>query len=101
MEQEGVGTRIFIYGLLGFVCCGIFAIIAWVEGAKHLDNKDYAEKDYGLLMAGKVMGQVVCLLHIAGCCFYGAIIALAGSTQPTQPSFETQIPSNYRQGTID
>jgi hypothetical protein len=63
------GVMILVFGILGFVTCGIFAILAWVMG-----NTDLAEMDAGrmdpsgrdLTNVGRILGMILCFLWIAG-----------------------------------
>lgn len=76
------GTTILVFGILGFFCCIIFAILAWIWG-----NEDLAEMDRGnmdpegrsLTSAGRILGIVDVCLAIAGIIIYGLIFAIAGT----------------------
>jgi len=62
------GTLILVFGILGFVVCVIFEIVAWVMG-----NNDLREMDAGRMdpagrdttKAGKICGMISTILGIA------------------------------------
>lgn len=55
------GTMILIFGILGIICCIIFAILAWVMGGSDLKAMADGQMDpsgEGLTKAGKILGIV-------------------------------------------
>lgn len=74
------GVMILVFGILGFVSCGIFAILAWVMG-----NTDLAEMDAGrmdpsgrdITNVGRILGMILCILWIVGAVF-GLLVMLGG-----------------------
>lgn len=74
------GVMILIFGILGLVSCGIFAILAWIFG-----NTDLAEMDAGrmdpsgrdMTNVGRILGMIVCILYIAGV-ILGLLVMLGG-----------------------
>jgi len=61
------GVMILVFGILGFVCCIIFSIVAWVMGNKDLAEMAAGRMDRsgeGLTKAGKICGIVGVALNI-------------------------------------
>ncbi len=63
------GGMLLAFGILGILCCIIFAILAWVMGSG--DLKEIAEgrmdpAGEGMTKAGKILGIVGCILNILG-----------------------------------
>ena len=57
VQQQG-GT-VLTYGILGFFCCGIFSIVAWVNGNNALAAYgDNDPGDRGTVQAGRIMGII-------------------------------------------
>ena len=53
------GGTILTYGVLGFFCCGIFSIVAWVNGNNALAAYgDNDPGDRGTVQAGRIMGII-------------------------------------------
>lgn len=73
------GVMILVFGILGIVFCGIFALMAWIMG-----NTDLAEMDAGrmdpsgrdLTNVGRILGMIVCILWIAG--VLGLLVLMVG-----------------------
>lgn len=63
------GTMILVFGILGIVLCGIFAVLAWIFG-----NTDLRKMDAGTMDAmgremtniGKILGMIGVALNILG-----------------------------------
>lgn len=63
------GGMILAFGIVGFVCCIIFAILAWVMGGSDLKEMAAGRMDRtgeGLTKAGKIIGMIACILAIIG-----------------------------------
>lgn len=63
------GGMILAFGLIGFLCCIIFAIIAWVMGNNDLKEMAAGRMDpsgEGLTKAGKIIGMISVILAIVG-----------------------------------
>ncbi|MFB3892373.1 MAG: hypothetical protein ACE15C_10170 [Phycisphaerae bacterium] len=78
--QPHRGTMILVFGLVGFFCCIIFAILAWVMGNGDLKKMAAGQMDRsgeGLTKAGKIIGMVACILAIVGLVFW-IIMLIAG-----------------------
>ena len=76
------GVMLLIFGILGLVCCFIFAILAWVMGSSDLKAMAEGKMDptgEGLTKAGKILGIIGCAFGILGLCwmvFFGGVAAL-------------------------
>jgi hypothetical protein len=58
---------ILVFGILGFLMCGIFGIVAWVMGSGDLKEMDAGTMDpsgRGLTNAGKICGMIATILMI-------------------------------------
>ena len=57
------GTVVLILGILGLVCCGVLAPIAWVMGntaLKEIDANPQAYTNRGTVRAGQICASEVC-----------------------------------------
>lgn len=76
------GVMLLVFGILGLVCCIIFAILAWVMGSKDLQAMADGTMDRsgeGLTKAAKILGIVGCALGILSLIwvvFFGGLAAL-------------------------
>jgi hypothetical protein len=62
-DDSSAATTVFVYGILGFVLCQIFAPIAWVRGNEYLRTcSALGVRPSGLGVAGRVLGIVGTLL---------------------------------------
>ncbi|MBI4911539.1 MAG: DUF4190 domain-containing protein [Acidobacteria bacterium] len=87
---EGVkphrGTMILVFGILGIICCIIFAILAWVMGSSDLKAMAAGQMDpagEGTTKAGKILGIIGCILGILSLLwivFFGGLAALSALT---------------------
>ena len=67
--QPHRGVLILVFGILGFVLCPIFSIIAWVMGSTDLKEMDAGRMDpegRGLTKAGQVLGMIEVALIALG-----------------------------------
>ena len=75
---------ILIFGILGFVVCFIFGIVAWVMGGKALKEIDAAPGRYSnrsTVNAGRICGIISTCLALVGIVIYAVlIIAVIGSS---------------------
>ena len=75
------GTTILVLGIVGLVCCGIAAIVAWIMG-----NKAQAEIDAGQyaptsgVKIGRILGMVGTILTALGLVFYLLFFVLLASS---------------------
>jgi hypothetical protein len=61
------GTMLLVFGILGIICCFVFAILAWVMGSGDLKAMAAGEMDRsgeGLTNAAKILGIVGCVLAV-------------------------------------
>jgi mannose/fructose/N-acetylgalactosamine-specific phosphotransferase system component IID len=61
------GVMLLVFGILGILCCIIFAILAWVMGASDLKAMAEGRMDpsgEGLTKAAKILGIIGCVLGI-------------------------------------
>jgi len=73
------GVMILVFGILGLVCCIIFAIVAWVMGNGDLQEMDAGRMDpsgRGLTQAGKILGIVAVALLVLGIVIQVILLAL-------------------------
>ena len=70
-SEHPQGTMILVMGILGLVCCGILAIVAWVMGnkaQKEIDAGQYAPTSG--VKIGRILGMIGTILSILGLVFY-------------------------------
>jgi len=76
------GTMLLVFGILGLLCCIIFAILAWVMGSSDLKAMAEGQMDpsgEGLTKAAKILGIIGCVLGILSLVwmvFFGGMAAL-------------------------
>jgi hypothetical protein len=76
------GVMLLIFGILGLVCCVIFAILAWAMGSSDLKAMAAGQMDpsgESLTKAGKILGIIGCAFAILGLLwmvFFGGMAAL-------------------------
>jgi len=76
------GVMLLIFGILGLMCCFIFAILAWVMGSTDLKAMAAGQMDptgEGLTKAGKILGIIGCafaILSLLWVVFFGGMAAL-------------------------
>lgn len=61
------GTMLLIFGILGIICCFVFAILAWVMGGSDLKAMAAGQMDpsgEGMTKAAKILGIIGCVLAI-------------------------------------
>ena len=64
------GGLIFVLGLLGFMSCPIFSLLAWVMGSHDLGEMRAGRMDRsgeGLTQAGQILGMIVSVLLLVAC----------------------------------
>ncbi len=77
------GGMILAFGIVGFLCCIIFGILAWVMGNADLKEMAAGRMDpsgEGLTKAGKIIGMVACILAIVGIVIWLAFILFFGAS---------------------
>lgn len=76
------GTMILVFGILSFVCCLIFGIVAWIMGNTDLREMDAGRMDpqgRGLTQAGKILGMVSVILTLVAIIIQVLMIVFLGS----------------------
>jgi len=83
------GTMILVFGILGIVCCGILAPIAWVMGNNALKTIDAGQGDPSqrqTVVVGRILGIIGTVLIVLGILFYAVAIGMAivggGASRP-------------------
>lgn len=74
------GTMILVFGILGLVICGIFAILAWIFGNQDLQKMRSGVMDPAGMSntnIGRILGMVGCGLWVLGIIFYFGVFAAA------------------------
>jgi ABC-type Fe3+ transport system permease subunit len=77
------GGMILAFGIIGLVCCIIFAILAWVMGNKDLKEMAAGTMDRsgeGMTKAGKIIGMIACILAIVGLIIQLIMLAVGAGT---------------------
>lgn len=65
--QPHRGVLILVFGILSWMVCGIFGIVAWVMGNTDLQAMQAGHMDpsgEGLTKAGKIVGMISVILNI-------------------------------------
>jgi len=76
------GGMILAFGLVGFFCCIIFAILAWVMGGGDLKEMAAGRMDRtgeGMTKAGKIIGMIACILQIVGFVIWIIAVVIFGA----------------------
>ena len=72
---------VLVLGILGLVCCGLLAPVAWVMGKGVVGEIDAAPQRYsgrGQANAGRICGIIGTVLMILGFAFFLLMLALGG-----------------------
>jgi len=78
--QPHRATTILILGILGFVCCGICSVLAWIFGNEDLKKMDAGQMDisgYDTTKIGRLLGIIGTILWIIGIAVYGLLGGMA------------------------
>jgi hypothetical protein len=78
------GGMILTFGILGFLCCQIFSIAAWVMGHNDLQEIRAGRMDpqgQGLTQAGMIIGIIGTVLMIIAILLQGVLIAVAAVSE--------------------
>jgi hypothetical protein len=84
-QDPGRGTLILILGILGIVCCGVLAPVAWILGKQDLTKirsgeiSTEAEQLTNIGMILGIVGTVLLCLQIVAGCVWGILVGLAGA----------------------
>ena len=79
--QPHRGTMVLVFGIIGIVCCLVFAILAWVFGSGDLKKMQAGLMDRtgeGLTKAGMIMGIIGVCLQVVGIVVYVIFFVLVG-----------------------
>jgi hypothetical protein len=74
------GTMVLIFGILGILCCGIFAVLAWVFGQTDINKMRNGVMDANgmeITNIGKILGIVGVCIWIAGTFIYTIFFGFA------------------------
>ena len=77
------GGMILAFGGVGFFCCIIFAILAWVMGGGDLKEMAAGRMDRtgeGMTKAGKIIGMIVTILQIVGIVIWIILVAAGAAS---------------------
>jgi hypothetical protein len=69
------GGMLLAFGILGILCCIVFAVLAWVMGSSDLKAITEGRMDpagEGLTKAGKILGIIGCTLNLLYMLFWFA-----------------------------
>lgn len=86
-KASGKATTVLILGILGIVCCGLLAPVAWFMGTKELEEIAAGRSPAageGLAKAGKIMGIIGTVLLVLGVIwmvFFGGMAIISGLSQ--------------------
>ena len=85
-QQSSKATLILVLGILGIVCCGLLAPVAWYLGNEELKGIDagrLSEANRGMANAGKILGIIGTVLLVLGLLwilFFGGLTMLGALT---------------------
>jgi ABC-type Fe3+ transport system permease subunit len=77
------GTMVLVFGILGLLCCGIFAILSWIFGDTDLKKMDQGIMDPSgrdITNVGKILGIVGVCLWILGTLIYLIFFVFAAAS---------------------
>lgn len=86
-QQKSQATTALVLGILGLVCCGILAPIAWYMGSQELQRIQRGEvpsTNEGMARAGMILGiigTVFLVLGVIWVLFLGGLTVLSGFAQ--------------------
>lgn len=75
------GGLILTFGILGFVCCGLLGIPAWIMGSADLKEIQSGRMDptgHGLTQAGMILGIITTIIAILQVLFFAFVFAAGG-----------------------
>ena len=80
-SQPHRGGTILTFGLLGFFCCGLFGIAAWVMGNEDLQKMNRGVMDpngRSMTQAGRIIGMIATIFMIISIVANVALMAVGG-----------------------
>jgi len=78
--QPHRATTILVLGILGLICCGICAVLAWVFANNDLRKMEMGQMDnsgYETTRTGRILGIIGTALWIVGIFAYGVFGGIA------------------------
>ena len=85
-QQSSKATIAVVVGVLGIVCCGLLAPVAWYLGneeIKAIDAGRLSESNRGMAQVGKILGIIGSILLVLGLLwvlFFGGMAFLGALT---------------------
>jgi hypothetical protein len=85
-QQSSKATIAVVVGVLGIVCCGLLAPVAWYLGneeIKAIDAGRLSETNRGMAQVGKILGIIGSILLILGLLwvlFFGGMAVIGALT---------------------
>ncbi|WP_239489113.1 DUF4190 domain-containing protein [Luteitalea sp. TBR-22] len=85
-QQASKATMAVVVGVLGIVCCGFLAPVAWYLGneeLKHIDAGRIAESNRGMAQVAKILGIIGTILlglALLWILFFGGMAVLGAMT---------------------
>lgn len=73
------GALILTFGILSWLCCVVFGVVAWVMANGDLRQMDAGLMDpsgNGLTQAGKIIGMISVILNVLLLSFYMLLVVL-------------------------
>lgn len=85
-QQSSKATMAVVFGVLGIVCCGLLAPVAWYlasEELKSIDAGRLPETNRGMAQVAKILGIIGSILLVLGLLwilFFGGMAVLGALT---------------------
>lgn len=85
-QQSSKATMAVVFGVLGIVCCGLLAPVAWYlasEELKQIDAGRLSEANRGMAQVAKILGIIGSILLVLGLLwvlFFGGMAVLGALT---------------------
>lgn len=81
------GGMMLAFGIVGFLCCVVFAILAWVMGKGDLKEMEEGRMDpagEGMTKAGMILGIIACVLNAIGLIVWIGLLAFGMTAAASQ-----------------
>lgn len=85
-EQSSKATMAVVFGVLGIICCGLLAPVAWylaTEEIKQINAGRISETNRGMAQVAKILGIIGTILLVLGLLwvlFFGGMAVLGALT---------------------
>ncbi len=85
-QQSSKATMAVVFGVLGIVCCGLLAPVAWYlagEELKQIDSGRLPETNRGMAQVAKILGIVGSIMLVLGLLwlmFFGGMAVIGALT---------------------